>query len=231
MSDKRIDRSFSCDEDIEERLRKLKEDKSESSLTDQKAIEERLARLKGIDPNIYTMPPITVYQQTKQKTDVEKADDLLKQLSEELNIDDSTRVSFSSTRRSSTDEEIERRLARLRGQQHVDHKTNISGLMDIDSDDEETQQNKLIDRLLAESNLPSIPSDVNSLDAKEEEDVEIVSDSLPWCQICNEDAVVKCIDCMGDLYCKQCFLDFHDDSDLKRHKTEPFRQPKRGTEF
>ena len=199
-----IDRSFSCDEDIEERLRKLKSDKTETSVTDQKAIEERLARLKGMDPNVYTMPPITVYQQTKHKTDTEKADDLIKQLSEELNIDDTTRVSLGATRRSSTDEEIERRLARLRGQQLIDPKTNVSSIMDIDSEDEETEQNKLIDRLLSETNLPSIPSDVNTSDANEV-NVEMVSDSLPWCQICNEDAVIKCIDCLGDLYCRQCF--------------------------
>ena len=207
MSGKPIDRSFSCDEEIEERLRQLKSDQSpEASVTDQKAIEERLARLKGIDPKVYSMPPITVYQQIKHKTDVEKTDDLIKQLSDELNIDDTTRVSLKNTRRSSTDEEIERRLARLRGQQHIDHKTNVSSVMDVDSDlDEETEQNNLVERLLAESKLPSIPLDTNSLEANEES-VEMVSDCLPWCQICNEDAVIKCIDCMGDLYCKQCFL-------------------------
>ena len=201
MSRKPVDRSLSCDEEIEDRLRRLRSDATPTSDTDQKAIEERLARLKGIDPNVYSAPPITVYQHQKHKTDQQKTDDLMKQLSEELTIDDSSRISFASTRRSSTDEEIERRLARLRGQQLIDRKTDIN----IDSDlDEETEQNDLIDRLLAESKLPSIPSDVNQLDANED-NVEMVSDSLPWCHICNEDAIVKCIDCMGDLYCKQCF--------------------------
>ena len=205
MSGKPIDRSLSCDEEIEERLRKLKSDKTETSVTDQKSIEERLARLKGIDPNVYSMPPITVYQQTKHKTDTEKTEDLIKQLSEELNIDESSGISLSSTRRASTDEEIERRLARLRGQQHIDRKKNMSS-MDVDSDDEETeQQNNLIEKLLAESNLPSIPSDSNQLDATEE-GFDMASDCLPWCEICNEDAVIKCMGCMGDLYCKQCFV-------------------------
>lgn len=226
MSGKRMDRSMSCDEEIEERLRKLKSDKTETSVMDQKSIEERLARLKGMDPNLYSMPPITVYQHMKQKTDSEKTDQLLEQLAEELNIDDSTRVSFATTRRSSTDEDIERRLVRLKGQQQSDQKKKMSSLMDLDSDlDEETEQKNLIDRLLAESKLPSIPLDTN------EDNLEIGSDCLPWCQICNEDAVIKCVDCLGDLYCKQCFLDFHDDSDLKKHKTEPFRAPKSRNEF
>ena len=200
MSGKPVNRSFSCEEEIEERLRKLKSEKTETSVTDQKSIEERVARLKGIDPNVYTMPPITVYQQTKHKTDTEKTEDLIKQLTEELNIDESTHFSLTTTRRASTDEEIERRLARLRGHPNFDSKRNVSA-MDVDSDlDEETEQNQLIERSFAESNLPSIPSDGN------EEGVQMVSDCLPWCEICNEDAVIKCIGCMGDLYCKQCFV-------------------------
>jgi len=195
---------MSSDEEIEERLRKLRE--NDIPISDQKAIEERLARLKGIDPKRYTAPPITVYQQSKShKTDSEKADDLMKQFTEELRIDDS-RLTFASNRRSSTDEDIEKRLARLKDEDHKSDEVKKKSLMDIDSDiDEETEQNNLIDRLLAESKLPSIPMDSNSLGLSED-NVEMGNDCLPWCTICNEDAILRCIDCTGDLYCRECFM-------------------------
>ena len=191
----------SVEEEIEERLMKLKEPKD----CEQKEIEKRLALLKGIDPSVYSAPPITVYQQMKsQKTETEQTDDLLKQYIDEIAIDQTI-----IKRRLSTDQEIEERLGRLLQEERKgpvpSQKSNP--LMEVDSDpDEETEQEKIISKLLAESKLPSVPSDINILDDKDDENIEIGSGELPWCIICNEDAVIRCINCNDDLYCKSCFM-------------------------
>lgn len=52
-------------------------------------------------------------------------------------------------------------------------------------------------------------------------------EELPWCTICNEDAKVRCLDCDGELYCKACFWEIHqDDEDYRSHKIKPYQKPK-----
>ncbi|CAB4394031.1 unnamed protein product [Rhizophagus irregularis] len=49
-----------------------------------------------------------------------------------------------------------------------------------------------------------------------------------WCCICNEDAIIKCRDCDGDLYCQSCFneghLGSHSDYETKQHKFEVYNR-------
>ncbi|PKC08424.1 hypothetical protein RhiirA5_499985 [Rhizophagus irregularis] len=49
-----------------------------------------------------------------------------------------------------------------------------------------------------------------------------------WCCICNEDAIIKCRDCDGDLYCQSCFneghLGSHSDYEMKQHKFEVYNR-------
>lgn len=51
---------------------------------------------------------------------------------------------------------------------------------------------------------------------------ENVNEELPWCTICNEDAIVRCIGCDGDLFCRSCFKEIHDDEEYREHRTKPF---------
>ncbi|KAL8615645.1 hypothetical protein ACOMHN_034795 [Nucella lapillus] len=51
-------------------------------------------------------------------------------------------------------------------------------------------------------------------------------DELPYCIICTEDAVVRCIDCDMDLYCNRCFRDGHKELDLSDHRSVPYKAPK-----
>ena len=57
------------------------------------------------------------------------------------------------------------------------------------------------------------------------------TEELPWCAICNEDAIKRCEDCDGELYCEKCFQECHDDDDYKLHKTKPYTAPKKTEDY
>lgn len=48
-------------------------------------------------------------------------------------------------------------------------------------------------------------------------------EELPWCIVCNEDAIIRCISCDGDLFCKSCFNEIHaNDEEYREHRTKQF---------
>ena len=70
--------------------------------------------------------------------------------------------------------------------------------------------------------LPDVPDYIPTNDfinRNVQRSLEKDNEELPWCTICNEDAVFKCVKgCEGDLYCASCFNECHDDIDVKEHK-------------
>ena len=86
-----------------------------------------------------------------------------------------------------------------------------------DDSDEEQQASKIIEKAMAENQLEL--DDDFSTDLKME-------DELPWCELCNEDAQLRCIECDGDLYCRRCWKETHQDPELKQHRIENYKPPK-----
>lgn len=47
------------------------------------------------------------------------------------------------------------------------------------------------------------------------------NDELPFCEICNEDASLRCLGCRY-LFCKRCFMEHKDDDD-GCNRYEPYK--------
>lgn len=90
----------------------------------------------------------------------------------------------------------------------------------MDSEDEEKHVSMIIERAMAE----------NRLELDEDEGIiagaTANEDELPWCELCNEDAQLRCLGCDRDLYCRRCWKETHRDSDMKRHQIEDYKAPK-----
>jgi len=52
-----------------------------------------------------------------------------------------------------------------------------------------------------------------------------LADELPWCCICNEDAMLRCCDCDDDLYCERCFREGHQQFQLFNHIYVAYTKP------
>lgn len=204
-------------EDEDELKRRLENLTGRPLPIEQKELEERIARLKGIDPKLYTAPPITIYKPSSDhRSEVEQAEDLMNMLMREAAIDDEVEEAAIKRQPSLTDDEIEKRLRGLKGPSLAPEVKDIIEDDDMDSD---TEADLTARRLVAEANLPMNEMTVGRASANPLNNDDDQQD-LPWCVICNEDAILCCRDCDDDLYCMECFREFHSDSDTRKHKTK-----------
>ncbi|KAK6330313.1 hypothetical protein TWF730_004806 [Orbilia blumenaviensis] len=82
--------------------------------------------------------------------------------------------------------------------------------------------------------LPGVPTSQPGAKGKKKTVTQKVDDLMDdienWCCICNEDAVVKCLGCDGDLYCNECFNEGHRGKDapydMKQHKALAYNKKK-----
>ncbi|XP_076463774.1 abscission/NoCut checkpoint regulator-like [Babylonia areolata] len=126
-------------------------------------------------------------------------------------------------------------------------------LQDEDSEDEDVAAQRILTQYLAEAKLdekaeqdlasistPPDPSTSKTKKGKAKATAEAGRpkegegpdsdyedpDELPYCIICTEDAVVRCIDCDMDLYCNRCFREGHKELGLSDHRSVSYKAPK-----
>ncbi|XP_062536288.1 abscission/NoCut checkpoint regulator isoform X2 [Armigeres subalbatus] len=236
------------DAEIKKRLAALKQkdgndDQSEpeissatagTSLTD---MEKRLAALKGIEYKDYTEANKKFLIQKDGRSEEEQIRDILKQFAEEQEI----HHSMDSYRLAAVDD-IEQRLAALKDTP-ADSSSTTQGpnlvktvgdqCLPDSSDDEGGERDveaakNLAARFMEEA---AIDAKKHPMDDDDLNDLEIPTpldpsetEELPWCTICNEDAAIRCVSCGGDLFCRGCFKECHDDDeDYRKHETKAFK--------
>lgn len=195
------------DQEIIERLEKLKEDSSRQAPPSEQEIKRRLAVLQGRDESACSKT--SNFPKVSKKSEQEEIEDLLKQCKDESAVD----CSYESDLKLSI-EGLEKRFQNLKGDSQS-LSGSSKGLLDEDVDD---VTSKIIKKALEESQLEKKFEETLS----KEEDCCEEENQLPWCIICNENATIKCLDCDKSLYCDFCFKEGHDYFEMKTHKTEPF---------
>lgn len=211
-------------DDIRSRLDALKKVEIPETVQDNgdDALAKRLANLKGVEYKDYAATSSKILFTPDTRSEQEKIDDLLKQFVEERTIDDDVKPESSQ---SGTIEDIERRLAVLRGQDLETTKQQIEQI--AETEEEETM--RTMKQYLDEAKLDDVV-----LDPDEQELISTIPqapgekkdlDELPFCEICNEDASLRCLEC-ENLFCASCYREFHEEEDYKAHKTKPYQAPK-----
>jgi len=219
-------------------------------------VAERLARLRGqeyippdrtarsdIDPAKYLSKVDTGVSQAHASNPLDGAksiQDLCKVISE-ISVDAESQAS-NAVRDYTQDKELQERVEQACKKERP-KKGDTEMNSDIDSEDDEEQEAILIERILAEAKLeedlledfsdaedppgtrtvmtrPNDGSGVKSTTTSDE------TEELPWCVICNEDAALRCHGCEGDLYCRRCLQECHDEYEIKDHKFVPYKEKK-----
>ncbi|XP_014087765.1 abscission/NoCut checkpoint regulator [Bactrocera oleae] len=208
---------------ISKRLKDLKT--IENPSTDEE-IRARLAMLNGMPQKDYSKKDVLL--STDERTDQQKMQDLLEQFMGEAQIDRQI-----ADERNDAISDIERRLRALR-EQSVDgigltqKEHSPDNNTPSDNEDDEMVLKAVMTKYLAESRLPTEleteltagvpppPAGTRPTDLEE----------LPWCNICNEDAVFRCKGCDGELFCAQCYRECHaDDEEYRAHEKVPYSTP------
>ncbi|XP_076755811.1 abscission/NoCut checkpoint regulator [Xylocopa sonorina] len=195
-----------ADQEIVDRLQKLKEEDNKSTTLSVDEIKRRLALLKDEDPDV-NQQRINIHR-VDTRTDQQKADDLIQEYFDQLEL-------------SSGSDSVSEIQARLRSLQDITDKPRQHSTNDLD-DDEKQVTKTLIAKALAEAELEKkYKEDVDEIEVEAARQTDD-EDEKPSCVMCDQtEDLQRCSGCHGDLYCTVCFEDNHDDFEMRKHKREP----------
>ncbi|KYM97965.1 hypothetical protein ALC62_11311 [Cyphomyrmex costatus] len=199
-----------ADQQIVDRLRKLKDEERNISLPTVEEIKQRLALLKDQNPETSGSNIINVYQ-IDTRTDQEKAEDLIQEYLAPIELPSTSDLC----------EDIEM----VDSLQNDDNKSYFDQHMKQDID---------IYKKLCNTTSSDSTELINKISAMEiktprnvEEDNEDEDENENECVMCsrtaNDSDLYKCAGCTDDLYCLSCFKDFHDEGEIiNNHKPVHF---------
>ncbi|KAM8719304.1 hypothetical protein ACLKA7_011937 [Drosophila subpalustris] len=218
-----LNASRDIDENLDSAISKRLQNLKAVETTDDE-IRARLSNLSGM-PHQKNYDKKDILLSTDQRTDQDKIKDLLQQFMGESELDQRIDVE-----RTDAISDIERRLRALRDApiegmgtgNGAGSATNTPS--DNEDENEETVLQNIMKKYVAESRLPAeavLDAEMGATPKPSTSDTE----ELPWCNICNEDAVFRCLGCDGELFCAQCYRECHDDDEYRAHVKEKYTTP------
>ncbi|XP_015761158.1 PREDICTED: abscission/NoCut checkpoint regulator-like isoform X1 [Acropora digitifera] len=167
-----------------------------SGITDRE-IEERLARLKDMDPSLTNRPKATELDSDEDDETASKRylEQILSEVALDVKMGD---IDVGETRKKDNSSKTTLSTSPTPGRSKV-----------------------------AMDNESSSSSNKYSYMFSKDYDASSDDEELPWCCICNGNAVLRCHGCDDDLYCRRCYREGHSREDYEDHDISEYRPPRK----
>eukprot|EP00123_Amoebidium_parasiticum_P020977 comp5948_c0_seq2/m.1808 comp5948_c0_seq2/g.1808 ORF comp5948_c0_seq2/g.1808 comp5948_c0_seq2/m.1808 type:complete len:373 (-) comp5948_c0_seq2:178-1296(-) len=220
-------------EELTARLQQLKKEPQKDGGTSVQELADRISKMTN-RPTVLESKPVTFAPDNR--TDEEKIKDLISEASEHA------RLEGEETRK--LDEMIQK-IAGMVKEERDQGNLPVAPLSGGNSKEPSTaakpqsEEDKIAEILRKAKGNPTM-DDLNKIrdlvlaerekrqaeGIFEEEDFAVDPDEeYPWCCLCNDDAIYRCEECDGELFCRPCFKSVHEDEDMRDHRPSKYRPP------